>query len=95
MSIMHIQRVDRAQLDSREQAIIADSESRRFKFNDDDVKQVMTGDPSSAIEVKKRPREEDDDDSDDEPIKEEAVKTDKKKKEDESRLLVVFLLFIC
>lgn len=84
MSIMHIQRVDTAQLDSREQAIIADSESRRFKFNDDDVKQVTTSDPSSAIEVKKRPRE-DDSDSDEEPIKEEDVKKDEKKQKDESR----------
>jgi hypothetical protein len=57
MSIMHIEKVDIAHLDERERAIIADSESRRFKFHDEGpVKRTVTSSPYS-LGVRKRGRE--------------------------------------
>jgi hypothetical protein len=66
MSIMHIDKVDIAHLDKRERAIIADSESRRFKFPEEGpIKRVGTSSPYS-LGVRKRVREGEGESDDDE-----------------------------
>lgn len=62
MSILHLEKIDMTYLDTRERAIIDDSESRRFKVNEEGARKRASSDSPYSLSVRKRPREGDESD---------------------------------
>ena len=80
MSVSHIQKIDIAHLSPKERAIIADSESRRFKFLEDGSSKRIGSSSPFSLGARKRGRE-----GEGESDEEEASKAEQPKDGEESR----------